>query len=63
MDIPDPLAQAYFSMMPIHEKLRGRDFMTTRNYLSVCLCNIHDEFVARADVAALQRALSAGDAA
>ncbi|MBI5318518.1 hypothetical protein [Bradyrhizobium sp.] len=63
MDIPDPLAQAYFALMPIHEKLRGRDFMTTRNYLSVCLCNIHDEFVARADVAALQRALSAGDTA
>lgn len=63
MDMPDPLAQAYFSMMPIHEKLRGRDFMTTRNYLSVCLCNIHDEFVARADVAALQQALSAGDTA
>jgi len=63
MDIPDPLAQAYFAMMPIHEKLRGRDFATTRNYLSVCLCNIHDEFVARADVAALRQALSAGDPA
>jgi hypothetical protein len=63
MDIPDPVAQAYFAMMPIHEKLRGRDFATTRNYLSVCLCNIHDEFVARADVAALRRALSTGDAA
>jgi hypothetical protein len=62
MDIPDPLAQAYFAMMPIHEKLRGRDFMTTRNYLSVCLCNIHDEFVARANIAALRRALSGGDA-
>ena len=63
MDIPDPLAQAYFSMMPIHEKLRGRDFATTHNYLSVCLCNIHDEFVARADVAALRMALSTGDTA
>ena len=63
MDIPDPLAQAYFSMMPIHEKLRGRDFVTTRNYLSVCLCNIHDEFVARADVASLRQALSTGDTA
>jgi len=63
MDIPDPLAQAYFSMMPIHERLRGRDFATTRNYLRVCLCNIHDEFVAQADVASLRRALSAGDAA
>ena len=63
MDIPDRLAQAYFAMMPIHEKLRGRDFATTRNYLSVCLCNIHDEFVARADLAALRRALSTDDAA
>jgi len=60
MDIPDPLAEAYFSMMPIHEKLRGRDFDTTRNYLRVCLCNIHDEFVARADIAALRGALVAG---
>ncbi len=59
MDIPDPLAEAYFSMMPIHEKLRGRDFATTHNYLRVSLCNIHDEFVARADVPALRQALSA----
>lgn len=63
MDIPDPLAEAYFSMMPIHEKLRGRDFTTTHNYLRVSLCNIHDEFVARSDVAALRQALSAGDPA
>ena len=60
MDIPEPLAETYFSMMPIHEKLRGRDFDTTRNYLRVCLCNIHDEFVARADIAALRGALVAG---
>ena len=46
MDIPDPLAEAYFAMMPIHEKLRGRDFQTTRNYLRVSLCNIHDELIA-----------------
>jgi hypothetical protein len=60
MDIPDPLAEAYFALMPIHEKLRGRDFDTTRNYLRVSLCNIHDELIARADLAALQRALTAG---
>ena len=48
MDIPDPLAEAYFAMMPIHEKLRGRDFQTTRNYLRVTLCNIHDELIKRA---------------
>jgi hypothetical protein len=63
MDIPDPLAEAYFAMMPIHEKLRGRDFQTTRNYLRVSLCNIHDELVARMDKAALERALMVGAAA
>ncbi len=60
MDIPDPLAEAYFALMPIHEKLRGRDFATTRNYLRVSLCNIHDELIERADLAALQRALIPG---
>jgi hypothetical protein len=62
MDIPEPLAETYFAMMPIHEKLRGRDFQTTRNYLRVSLCNIHDEFIGRMDRAALQRALIAGAA-
>jgi hypothetical protein len=57
MDIPEPLAETYFSMMPIHEKLRGRDFQTTRNYLCVSLCNIHDELVDRIDAAAVTSAL------
>lgn len=43
MDIPDSFAKPYFDLMPIHEKLRGRDLETTRNYLKVTLCNIHDE--------------------
>jgi len=60
MDIPEPLAETYFAMMPIHEKLRGRDFETTRNYLRVSLCNIHDELIARMDRAAVERALIAG---
>ena len=60
MDIPEPLAEAYFAMMPIHEKLRGRDFQTTRNYLRVSLCNIHDELISRMDSAALERALTRG---
>jgi len=63
MDIPEPLAETYFAMMPIHEKLRGRDFQTTRNYLRVSLCNIHDELIARMDRAALERALLAVAAA
>jgi hypothetical protein len=57
MDIPEPLAERYFAMMPIHEKLRGRDFQTTRNYLRVSLCNIHDELVDRIDAPALTAAL------
>ena len=63
MDIPEPLAETYFAMMPIHEKLRGRDFQTTRNYLRVSLCNIHDELVSSMDRAAVQRALLADAAA
>ena len=63
MDIPEPLAEAYFAMMPIHEKLRGRDFQTTRNYLRVSLCNIHDELISRMDRAALERAMTTGAAA
>lgn len=63
MDMPDPLAEAYFAIMPIHEKLRGRDFQTTRNYLRVSLCNIHDELISRMDKVALERALLADAAA
>ena len=57
MDIPEPLAKAYFDLMPIHEKLRGRDFPTTHNYLKVTMCNIHDELTKRLDVEALARSL------
>ena len=63
MDIPEPLAETYFAMMPIHEKLRGRDLQTTRNYLRVSLCNIHDELISRMDRTAVERALTTGPAA
>jgi hypothetical protein len=49
MDIPEPFAKLYFDLMPIHEKLRGRDFPTTHNYLKVTLCNIHDELTKRVE--------------
>jgi hypothetical protein len=58
MDIPDPLAETYFALMPIHEKLRGRDFATMRNYLRVSLCNIHDELIERMDGVAMQGAFA-----
>jgi hypothetical protein len=46
-DIPVPMAEAYFGMMPIHEKLRAPDFPAIRNYLRVSLINIHDELEQR----------------
>ena len=49
--------------MPIHEKLRGRDFPTTRNYLRAQLCNIHEEFVDRLDVAAISASFERADVA
>jgi hypothetical protein len=56
-DIPEPFAAEYFELMPIHKKLRGRDFPTTRNYLKVTMCNIHDGFVRRMDAQAVAAAL------
>ena len=49
MDIPEPFARSYFALMPIHEKLRGQDYPTLKNYLSISLCNIHDELTKRID--------------
>ena len=63
MDIPEQWAQTYFDLMPIHEKLRGRDFPTTRNYLRVTLCNIHDEFVKRLDLPAVTQSFGHGKVA
>jgi hypothetical protein len=60
VDIPEPLAEIYFNLMPIHEKLRGPDFPTLRNYLRVTLCNIHDELTKHIDAPALMQALRAG---
>jgi hypothetical protein len=57
MDIPEQWAKTYFDLMPIHEKLRARDFPTTRNYLRVVMCNIHDEFTERLDAPAAAAAL------
>jgi hypothetical protein len=58
-DIPETYAQAYWDLMPIHEKLRTQDFPTTRNYLRITMCNIHDEFSKRVDVPAVNQSLVA----
>lgn len=53
MDIPEPVAEAYFALMPIHESLRGQDFPTLKNYLKVTLCNVHHELTKRLDAPAM----------
>jgi hypothetical protein len=60
-DVAEPFAETYFDLMPIHEKLRGRDFPTTRNYLRVTLCNIHDEFTRRMDAGVLAAMLTGSE--
>jgi hypothetical protein len=57
MDIPDPFADAYFALMPIHESLRGPDFPTLKSYLKVTLCNVHDELTKRLDAPAIEAEL------
>jgi hypothetical protein len=59
-DVPEQFAESYFNLMPIHEKLRGRDFQTTRNYLRVTMTNIHDELTKRLDAPATAESLRAG---
>ncbi len=56
-DIPEQFAESYFDLMPIHEKLRGRDFLATRNYLRVTMINIHGEFTERLDRVAVAHSL------
>jgi hypothetical protein len=57
IDVPEPFWQRYFDLMPIHERLRTRDELTTRGYLRSTLCNIHEELTKRMDAPALIRAL------
>jgi len=56
-DVPEPFAESYFALMPIHEKLRQHDYQSIRNYMRVTACNIHAEFERRADIGALVEGL------
>lgn len=60
MDIPEQFARSYFDLMPIHEKLRRAEFPTTRNYLRVTMCNIHDELSKRMNAPAVAGTLCDG---
>jgi len=57
VDIPEPYARRYWDLMPFHKEARSRDFPTTRSYLQVMLCGIHDELTRRADAPGLARQL------
>ena len=59
-DIPEPYAKAYWDLMPIKKEVRSADFPTTRGYLMVVLCNIHDELSGRIDAPAVARQLVEG---
>jgi hypothetical protein len=59
IDICEPWAASYCDLMPIHAKLRGRDFPTIRNYLRATLCNFHDDLIKRMDARALADMLAA----
>jgi hypothetical protein len=52
-EVADPFVQAYFDLLPIHEKLRRSEFPTIHAYLRVTLCNVHDELTKRIDAPAL----------
>lgn len=53
IDIPARFAERYVSIMPIHEKLRGKDAPTIHNYLRTNLAHAHDLFERRSDIPAL----------
>ena len=62
-DVPEQFAEGYFNLLPIHEKLRGRDFPTTRSYLRVTMTNVHDQLSTRLDAPATAKSLLAGPVA
>jgi hypothetical protein len=63
MDIPVRFVDRYVAVIPIHEKLRGKDTPTIHNYLKANLCNIHEAFQRRADLPALVAILTGPPAA
>lgn len=56
-DVPEPYAQSYFNLLPIHAKLRSSEFPTTRSYLRVTMANIHNELTTRLDAQAAAKSL------
>jgi hypothetical protein len=59
-DLPKETIKEFFDELPIHESLRGHDFILVQNNLRSNLCQMHDEFIGRADLPALARSVIAG---
>ena len=60
MDLPKETIKEFFDELPIHESLRGHDFILVQNNLRSNLCQMHDEFIGRADLPALAQSVIAG---
>lgn len=63
IDVPEPYAKRYWDLMPIAKEVRSRDLPTTRSYLKIVLCNIHEQLHKRGDLPELARQLSERDGA
>jgi len=59
-DLPKETIKEFFDELPIHESIRGHNFIPGQNNLRSNLCQMHDEFIARADLPALARSVIAG---
>lgn len=61
LDVPKPFTKQYFDIMPIHPELKASDYGTTRNYLKVVMCNIHDQLTERMNAPTISRLLIGHD--
>ena len=59
-DIPKAEFKLFFDQLPIHESLRGYDFILIRNNLRVNLCRAYETFIARMNATELVAQLTGG---
>ena len=58
-DIPQDMANTFFVALPIHESLRGQDYVLVSNNLWINLCSMHEGLLRRCDPPALAGARAA----
>lgn len=58
-DIPKDEFETFFAQLPIHESLRGHDYVLVRNNLRINLCRAYETLIARMDGPPLVAALTA----